>query len=54
MCCMLFFSWLANFFDGFHDIAKYIIKRKTFHQDKDHFGLWMLEVIVISKLFFVT
>lgn len=40
------FCWLANFFDGFHDIAKYIIKRKTFHQDKDHFGLWMLEASV--------
>ena len=42
----IFFSWLANFADGIHDLVGYYITQdhKGFDEDGDHFALWMIEV----------
>ena len=43
---MCFFSWLANFVDGIHDLVLYYTTQdnKGFDEDGDHFALWMIEV----------
>ena len=42
-----FFSWVANFADGIHDLVVYYMTQdhKRFDEDGDHFFLWMIEVI---------
>lgn len=41
-----FFSWLANFADGIHDLVVYYFTpdHKQFDEDGNHFALWMIEV----------
>ena len=52
----IFFSWLANFADGIHDLIGYYITQdhKGFDEDGDHFALWMIEVIIWSARIFFT